>query len=314
MSKINRVSEHGEDLSRSPKTLAEILKDDLGDPNPLAFLTSTETKPAEGISLGSDQSAAELELSDREQQDLDAVLAQSYKVEVTSRIRKSGAIETRGIVRGFKTKVANLRPNAWNPNTMSDRVQQALGGSLHSFGQLIEIVVRPHPEHPDKYEIIDGEHRFKSLSDNAVVNILYGYSIAELQTITVALNEDRGEPDRIKLGALLQNVQIDEDFDSLGETLPYDPAELQNLIAFADLDVEELDRDREPAPEREPEDPHSGWVEVNALVPREVYDRFVDAIQLVRSELQSGDLHQKPNVRNGQVLEILIAEYLASAH
>ena len=292
MSKINKVSEHGEDLSHSTIRM--------------------ETKTAEGIALGSDQSAIELELSDREQQDLDAVLAQGYKVEVTSHIRKSGAIETRGIVRGFKAKVANLCPNAWNPNTMSDRVQQAVGESLNAFGQLIEVVVRPHPEHPGKYEIIDGEHRFNSLSDDVVVNILYGYAIAELKKITVVLNEVKGEADRLELGSLLKDIQIDD--EDLNDALPYSAAELQNLIAFADLDVEELDRDREPAPERETEDPHSGWVEVNALVPREVYDRFVDSIQLVRSELQSGDLHQKPNVRNGQVLEILIAEYLASAH
>jgi ParB family chromosome partitioning protein len=49
----------------------------------------------------------------------------------------------------------------WNPNRQSEVVAKAQAESIELFGFIDPILVRPHPDHPDEYQLVDGEHRWR---------------------------------------------------------------------------------------------------------------------------------------------------------
>ena len=61
-------------------------------------------------------------------------------------------------INAIEVDTKDLVPNTWNYNEQTEFMQGKLGKSLEKFGQVAEILVR---ESGDKYETIDGEHRYK---------------------------------------------------------------------------------------------------------------------------------------------------------
>ena len=62
-------------------------------------------------------------------------------------------------------KSSIVLPNTWNPNRMESDVFEATVQSLSKFGIVTPTVVRTHPEHKGKYEVVDGEHRCRVLKE-----------------------------------------------------------------------------------------------------------------------------------------------------
>ena len=144
----------------------------------------------------------------------------------------------RKVEHSLKVLVSQLHANPWNPNRMNERQSEALSESLEQFGQVAPIVVRPHPDMDNQYQIIDGEHRFKKFDEFVYVNVLHGLSDGEAKKLTIILNETHGQSDRSDLAALLVEISndLDGDLDMLKLGLPYLDDELPGLLSVGEFD------------------------------------------------------------------------------
>jgi hypothetical protein len=190
-------------------------------------------------------------------------------------------VEKYQVERGVKVERGKLHPNQWNPNKTTQRQQEAIAESLSTFGQLIEIVVRPHPTIKEEYEVIDGEHRLQELSETVYVNVIHGLSDAEAKKLTIIFNETRGEADKIELAGLLADIATEfESLDTLQVGLPYDLPELEELIKLSEFDWSNFNTDVPPSSDDEERD--DGYITIVAKIPPDVNEKLRQAHNLVK--------------------------------
>jgi hypothetical protein len=229
--------------------------------------------------------------------------AEGYALE---RFETSGG--DRGIIRGYRLAIAELWPNTWNYNKPSDRAKEAIGEALDELGQVAQVVVRLHPD-TNKFQIIDGEHRYKELvkcSETVSVNILFGYSDTEVKRMTIILNEHNRNRDERSLGLLLGELNQTIDMPHLMMGMPFEIMEMEGLLEMALLDTEPLEL-MEPDPEPKPAKENEGWTTISVKVPNDVMDVIGQARALVMAEVS---LNDNRAIAWGQVLEYLAADYL----
>lgn len=216
----------------------------------------------------------------------------------------------RGIIRAYKIKLFELYPNEWNPNRTTERTNQAIGESIGLFGQVVECVARIHPD-IQGFQIIDGEHRFKSIvggEDTFVsVNLLFGYSDPEVKKLTIILNETRGSADKIQLATLLSDLNTYLPTENLIVGLPYKPTELEELIDLSDVDWGNFDEDFSFEDDDDRSDDNE-WISLSVKVPSTAMDVINQAKDLVSEQKE---LHKNKAIALGMVFECLAEEYLA---
>jgi hypothetical protein len=136
-------------------------------------------------------------------------------------------------------KTDELWPNPWNPNKQSDFIYEKEKNSISKFGfiepvQVRDFIATQSPWAGRKYQIINGEHRWKAVIDlkiDAIPIINLGIvpdSIAK--QLTLILNETHGDPNPIKLAQLVQDLTKDIDFDELQQNLPFTPEAIEGLL------------------------------------------------------------------------------------
>jgi hypothetical protein len=211
------------------------------------------------------------------------------------------------IDRGVLVNKSKLHPNPWNPNHMKPRQQTAVEESIKAFGQVVELLVRPHPDIDGEFQIIDGEHRYNVLPDTVYCNVIHGLPDAEAKKLTIVMNETRGSADKIELAQLL--AELNTELDDLSNALPWDDTELDELVKLADVDWDSFtDAFEENDQESTGDDPTDDFVRLSVAVPREAMDIVNQAKDLVEEQ---GALHKDTALAWGQVLERLAADYLA---
>lgn len=214
------------------------------------------------------------------------------------------------IDRGVAIPRSNLHPNPWNPNRQKPREQAAIAESIKEYGQVLELLVRPHPETVGEYQIIDGEHRFNVLPETVYCNIIHDLPDAHAKKLTIVMNETRGDADKIELAKLLADISVDLG-DHLGLGLPYEANELEELIKLSEVDWDSFNSDFE-AEIIDGDSPTSdGFTMLTVKVPTEAMDVLNQAWQLISDDR---DLHKDRAIAWGQVFESIAADYLASPH
>lgn len=138
----------------------------------------------------------------------------------------------------IEVPLEKLHENTWNPNQQSDRVFAAEIESIKRFGFIDPITVRKHPSKRGAYEIIDGAHRYRALTqmgyDKPVPVNVIKVTDAEAKQLTIVLNETRGEADPFDLSRLLNELRDDVSVDDLFAVMPFDSNEFDALLALAD--------------------------------------------------------------------------------
>ncbi len=126
--------------------------------------------------------------------------------------------------------IKNIIPNTWNPNIMDSQSYQALSESFTEFGDIDPILVRDLGE---KYQIIDGEHRYKIAKDlglDKIQSIVIDVSDTQAKRLTQIMNRTKGKDDPEKLMNLLDSLLLEMSEDELVNGLPYTPDGLASLI------------------------------------------------------------------------------------
>ncbi|HEY9704991.1 MAG TPA: ParB/RepB/Spo0J family partition protein [Allocoleopsis sp.] len=126
--------------------------------------------------------------------------------------------------------IKNIIPNIWNPNVMDAQTYQALKESFTEFGDIDPILVR---DLGDKYQIIDGEHRYKIAREiglDKIQSIVIDVSDNQAKRLTQIMNRTKGKDDPEKLMNLLDSLLQEMSEDELVKGLPYTPDSLADLI------------------------------------------------------------------------------------
>ncbi|HMV69963.1 MAG TPA: ParB N-terminal domain-containing protein [Myxococcota bacterium] len=152
-------------------------------------------------------------------------------------------------------RVDLIEPNPWNPNRMPARTVAKLRAQLRKHGFLKPIVVRPHPDDPERWQVVDGEHRWRIARDDlglaAIPCVVVDVDDRHARVLTVNLNELGGEAAPDALAELLHDLAKTAKLEDLETELPYSLRELEDSLALLKvpaglaLDLEEEARAHE---------------------------------------------------------------------
>jgi hypothetical protein len=210
-----------------------------------------------------------------------------------------------------------LDPNPWNPNKTKPREQAAIAESLATYSQILDIIVRPNPDSPGRFQIIDGEHRFNELSEMVYATVLHGLADTDAKKLTIILNETRGSADKVELAQLLASLSEELGRDELAIALPYDGNELDELISLADVDWNQFEQDSQAKAEpdngeeeEDDEEEKGDFIQIICVIPKDAFAIVQQAKQLISKERSLNDNDQ---IAWGQTMESLAADYLSGA-
>ena len=121
------------------------------------------------------------------------------------------------------------------------------------------LVVRPHPEKEDDYQILGGEHRWRickeELGYERVPCVLLDLDDRRAQILSVNLNSMTGETVSSRLSQVLNDLNAEMPIEDMEALLPYDTREIQDTLALMHLPEgfakeldEEADRSDKEAP------------------------------------------------------------------
>lgn len=201
--------------------------------------------------------------------------------------------------------VEDIYPNPWNVNSMSPREFENLKASIRRYGFTIPVVVRQHPDLMGKWEIVDGEHRWRAakvLSLHQVPIVVTQFDDATAKEAGLVLNELHGQPDPAKLASIIQELERQSaDFESFREAIPFSQERLDELLGRFQVDYDSLDKPKPKSPE---EKPAERWVERVYRMPSEAAVVVDEAV---------GKLKEMEDFEHDwQALEVMAAEVMAS--
>lgn len=136
--------------------------------------------------------------------------------------------------------LAKVHPNPWNPNRQNERTFEAERESIRSYGFIVPMLVRAHPEIEGEHQIIDGEHRWRGAQEEGLTRgpaiVVDGFDESEVRKLTLALNM-HGDAEIVPLSRLLVELsQSIPDLEALRLALPYSGTELDELLKIGQVD------------------------------------------------------------------------------
>jgi ParB family chromosome partitioning protein len=115
-------------------------------------------------------------------------------------------------------RLAMLETGVFSPRkTFSQRYIDELAEDIEKEGQLKPIIVRPHPEKPDVYQVVDGEHRvraFRKLGRSLIRAEVRPLSDQEVFFLAMRVNQMHGK----RLEDLEEGLHIRKMMDKFGYT------------------------------------------------------------------------------------------------
>lgn len=191
-----------------------------------------------------------------------------------------------------------LEPNPWNPNEQDSETFTKEQNSLRRFGFVVPIVVRPHPDKKDIWQIIDGEHRLKAGLELGMTEFpcfdIGPVSDFEAEQLTIILNELRGKPNEKKLQDSLKRFLATDTLDRLTEVLPYTKEEYGRIAKLPEFDWGKLKNANAERAERR-------WVERIFRLPPEGAEALNKALAAIK---------QGEDMSDGEALGALAQDWL----
>lgn len=145
--------------------------------------------------------------------------------------------------------IDEIVPNPYNPNYMEKGMFEKAGKSVDELGFLGAILVRRVNHTSAKYQILDGEHRWKLLKERNATEcpvdvITRDVSDQEAQLLTVLINNLHGKDDIFKRAEIFK--ALDEGQTQL---LPFSADEIEHEKKFITFDFGQYEGEKD-IPER----------------------------------------------------------------
>jgi len=143
-----------------------------------------------------------------------------------------------------------LHAHPANANQMDPETFEKLQNNMRREGQYPPVIVRPHPEIPGEFQILDGHNRTEVERQNgadAVLCYVWDCDDATALLLLSTLNRLHGEDIPVKRAALLAELNGLVSTEEMALLLPEDEAAIQDTLRLLDLDVDRLLADLEQA-------------------------------------------------------------------
>ena len=193
-------------------------------------------------------------------------------------------------------KLADVKPNTWNPNAMTPFMKESLREGLKTDGWLASqalLIWGTDEKGKLKNIIIDGEHRWTVAGELGIVEgpmvFLDKLPEAKAKALTIKMNQKRGEMGDKKLGELIREIQFDLGAGDLSLTLGFEQDSLMSYLAVpAQLGL---------APTTTPDGPATPAQDIPASGVRMV-QLFLNEDTLAEVQKLSKDLAAKYDTKN----------------
>lgn len=209
-------------------------------------------------------------------------------------------------------RIDRVVPADWNYKVDDPEMEEKLRNNIKRLGQIENTHVRLLDT--GNYEMINGNHRLPILEEEGYTHIVvfdHGeVSQAEAIRRAIETNETNIKPDEIALSERIAELEeFFGDLDEIRETMPFPEDRLKDLSDLSEFNWEEFEDEEMPGDEDEDGEE---WVRYEVAVPAEVVPVLDEAAASIEERMaESGnDPHEDDEVRRGQVLEALSAEYL----
>lgn len=150
--------------------------------------------------------------------------------------------------------LGRLVPHPANPNVIPDDVRQKVARHIAESGRYPPLIIRPHPEFPDLFQVIDGHKReevLRQLGHTEALCYVWPCDDAEALMLLATLNRLHGEDVPAKRAELLQELTVLMPAEELALLLPEGASAIEQTIALIDLDADALLDELTAAADRE---------------------------------------------------------------
>lgn len=120
-----------------------------------------------------------------------------------------------------------------NANRMSTEMRTKLVAHIRSTGEYPPIIVRHHPDRPDRFQILDGHHRVDVLRELGHVEAhceIWNADDNRAALLLLTLNRLHGEDDPMKRGELLTRLNARMGMEELTRLLPDTAKQIRALM------------------------------------------------------------------------------------
>src|SRR5262245_56879731 len=137
----------------------------------------------------------------------------------------------------------DLLAHPLNSNTMPADLQEKLRAHIKRTGRYPYLVVRPHPDQPGKFQVLDGHHRvaiLRQLGHTEARCDVWQVDDREAKLLLATLNRLQGQDVPIRRAELIHELLGEMSVDDLAGLLPESDKQLEELHALLELPAEEI--------------------------------------------------------------------------
>ena len=136
-----------------------------------------------------------------------------------------------------------LRRHPLNTNVLPEDLMAKLKAHISRTGRYPMIIVRPHPEDPGNFEIIDGHHRVEVLRELGHTEArcdVWNVDDREARLLLATLNRLEGQDVPIKRAQLVHELLGGMSLGDLGGLLPETDKQIEELETLLQFPAEEI--------------------------------------------------------------------------
>jgi ParB-like chromosome segregation protein Spo0J len=136
-----------------------------------------------------------------------------------------------------------LRPHPLNANVMPEELRAKLRAHISRTGRYPFIVVRPHPEEPGCFQVLDGHHRLEILRELGHAEArcdVWNVDDREAKLLLATLNRLEGQDLPIRRAQLIHELLGEMSLGDLAGLLPETDKQLEELESLLQFPAEEI--------------------------------------------------------------------------
>lgn len=137
----------------------------------------------------------------------------------------------------------DLLPHPLNSNVMPDDLREKLMAHIRRTGRYPFVVVRPHPEQPGKYQVLDGHHRVEVLKEIGHTEVrcdVWEVDDREAKILLATLNRLQGQDLPRKRAELLHAILGEMSAGDLAGLIPENEKQIQDLHSLLEFPADEV--------------------------------------------------------------------------
>jgi ParB-like chromosome segregation protein Spo0J len=139
--------------------------------------------------------------------------------------------------------IENLCPHPLNSNVMPDDVKAKLAAHIKQSGRYPMVIVRPYPENPEMFQVLDGHHRVEILRELGHTTVrcdVWVVDDPEAKLLLATLNRLQGQDSPIRRAQLIHELLGEMPLVDLAGLLPETDKQIEELHALLEFPADEI--------------------------------------------------------------------------